>query len=485
MTPVPVRQRQRGVALHPDAVDAEAGAITPTTQPTKSLDPALEWVERLALEVEYRSIASLHPSGRNARTHTKKQIEQIAASLQQFGFVNPILVGPDGEVVAGHGRLAAAERLGLKTVPVIGLQHLSEAQRRAYRIADNRLAELSGWDDKLLAIEFEALIELETTFEIEVTGFDMGVIDTVITAGQQPEPADPADAVEEPKGPAVTEPGDLWLLGPHRLLCADAREKASFETLMAGASAQMVFTDPPYNVPIDGHVSGLGKVKHREFVMASGEMSEAEFTLFLTTVLRNLASSSMDGAIHYVCMDWRHIREVLTAGAAAYTELKNLCVWMKDNAGMGSFYRAQHELVFAFKSGTAPHINNFKLGETGRHRSNVWRYAGVNTLKRGRDDELAMHPTVKPMALVIDAIKDCSKRQGIILDAFGGSGTTLIAAQKTGRRACLLELDPLYVDVTIRRWQQLFKEPARHAATGLTFEETAARRHDGSEVGHV
>lgn len=311
----------------------------------------------------------------------------------------------------------------------------------------------------------------------------MAQIDLLLSGQEKTQESDPADIVDEPAGPSISQKGDLWLLGKHRLLCADARERLSFETLLGSDKAQMVFTDPPYNVPINGHVSGLGKIRHREFVMASGEMSEAEFTVFLGTVLGNLATASVDGAIHMVCMDWRHMREVLAAGREVYRELKNLCVWVKDNAGMGSFFRSQHELVFVFKHGSAPHINNCLLN-SGRYRSNVWQVAGVNTFKSGREDELAMHPTVKPVALVADAIMDCSKRGGVVLDAFGGSGTTLIAAQRTGRRSYLLELDPLYVDVTCRRWQKLFGEPARHAVTGLSFGEIATQRLSGEDVGH-
>jgi DNA modification methylase len=289
--------------------------------------------------------------------------------------------------------------------------------------------------------------------------------------------------VEPPRGPAVTRPGDLWLLGEHRILCADARDRAAYTHLLGEAKAQMIFTDPPFNLRIDGHVGGLGRVQHREFAMASGEMSEAEFQDFLRTIFRNMADVSADGAIHFVCMDWRHIGEVQAAAKNIYSELKNLCVWNKDNGGMGSFYRSKHELVFVFKNGTAPHINNFGLGEKGRYRTNVWDYAGVNTLQPRRAAELAMHPTVKPVALVMDAIKDCSKRKGIILDAFGGSGTTLIAAHKTGRRGYLLEIDPLYVDVAVRRWEKLTGKVARHAETGRSFDETAAT--DGTQPGNA
>lgn len=446
--------------------------------------PDLNWVDRASIRVEYRALASLTPAPRNARTHSKKQIQQIAASIRQFGFVNPILIDDDDVIVAGHGRVEAAKLLKMESAPTVRLEHLSAAERRAYLIADNRLAELSNWDQEILAIEFGELADLELAFEIEVTGFDGADIDKILEAGKPAPP--PAELPEdlEPRDLVVSQKGDLWQLGHHRILCADARDLAAFETLLGGKKAQMVFTDPPYNVPIDGHVTGLGRVRHREFAMASGEMSQADFTKFLTTVLSNLTAVSTSGSIHYVCMDWRHLQEVLAAGASAYTELKNLCVWNKDNGGMGTFYRSKHELVLVFKNGTAAHINNFGLGEKGRYRTNVWDYAGANTLRPGRMDELAMHPTVKPVALVADAIKDCSKRGGIVLDAFGGSGTTLIAAERTGRHGYLLELDPAYVDVTIRRWQAKTGQKAVHAELGISFDDVATQRttSNGREV---
>lgn len=238
----------------------------------------------------------------------------------------------------------------------------------------------------------------------------------------------------------------------------------------------MVFTDPPYNVPIGGHVSGLGKIRHREFAMASGEMTQGEFTGFLETAFRNLVDHSLDGSIHFVCMDWRHMGEMLGAGEAVYTELKNLCVWAKDNGGMGAFYRSRHELVFAFKKGTAPHINSFELGQHGRYRTNVWEYRGVNTMRAGRMEELALHPTVKPVAMITDAIKDVSKRGEIVLDAFGGSGSTLIAAHKTGRRARLIELDPIYVDRIVKRWQAFAHDDAVLEGTEQSFAEITSLR---------
>ena len=427
--------------------------------------------------VEWRNVDRLTPYPRNARTHSTKQINQIAASIKEFGFTNPVLIDADGGIIAGHGRVEAAKLLGLDRVPAIQLDHLTEVQKRAYILADNRLAEKAGWDEELLAVELQYLSHIDLDFDIEITGFETVEIDLLIE-GLEAGDDDEADAVPDMDDDVapVSRVGELWLLGPHRLLCGDALDPASYETLMAGAKAGLVFTDPPYNVEIDGNVCGSGRIKHQDFVMASGEMSEAEFTEFLTTALSNLARNSADGAIHFVCMDWRHAHALLTASRAVYSELKNICVWNKTNAGMGSLYRSKHELVFVFKNGTGAHINNVELGRHGRNRTNIWDYPGVNTLRRDRLDELRMHPTVKPVALVADAVKDCSKRGGIILDAFAGSGTTIIAAGKTGRIAHVLELDPKYVDVAVRRWEAYTGETARHSDTGLSLNALAAAR---------
>jgi len=426
------------------------------------------------------SIDALRPNPRNARTHTRRQIKKIAASIDRFGFVNPVLIDADGGIIAGHGRVEAARQLGLTSVPALRVEHLSEADKRAYILADNRLAEDAGWDEEMLAIELQGLIDLDVS--IELTGFELSEVDQIIEkqGRGQASPQDPVDELLSVQTdiPAVTQPGDLWELGSHRLLCADATKTGSYETLLDGDLASLIFTDPPYNVPIAGHVSGLGKAKHREFAMASGEMSRGDFTAFLETVFGHMAEHSTDGSIHFVCMDWRHIGETLAAGEATYAELKNLCVWAKTNGGMGSFYRSRHELVFVFKNGTAPHINTFELGQTGRYRTNVWEYPGVNSFGSDRDDALEMHPTVKPVALVADALKDCSKRRQIVLDPFGGSGTTLIAAEQTGRRARLLELDPHYCDTILRRWQKLTGKHAQHAASGKRFDTLEATASD-------
>lgn len=424
------------------------------------------------LEVIHLPVASLRPYSRNARTHSQKQIAQIAASIKTFGFNNPVLIDKDGVIIAGHGRVAAAKSLGLESVPVIRLEHMSEAQKRAYILADNKLAEKAGWDSDILAIELQNLMEYDLDFDISITGFEMPEIDVLISGpSSKPEKADPLDAVPAVAQTSVTRPGDIWQIGPHRLICGNALERDTYTRLLDGEQAQMVFTDPPYNVPIDGHVSGLGKLQHREFAMASGEMSKSEFTGFLRAVFGNLAAASVNGAIHFVAMDWRHMAEVLEASQGTYSELKNLCIWAKSNGGMGSLYRSQHELFFVFKSGTAAHINNVELGKHGRYRTNVWSYAGVNAFGATRDDDLAMHPTVKPVALAADAILDCSKRKAIVLDAFAGSGTTLVAGHKTGRRGYGIELDSLYCDVIVRRLSKASGLQAIHAETGRLFIE--------------
>jgi DNA modification methylase len=425
------------------------------------------------MKIEYTSVRELRPHPNNARTHSKKQIRQIANSIAQFGFCNPVLVDDAKQIIAGHGRVEAAKLVGIEVVPTVRLAHLSEADKRAYVLADNKLAEKAGWDRKLLAIELQGLIELDV--DIELTGFEMAEIDLLFGEAREVNSASgPEDTVPEPSpAPAVSQTGDLWLLGSHRLLCGDARDQAAYDQLLAGTKAEFVFTDPPDTIAIAGHVSGLGRGHHRES-MGCGEMSEAGFTAFLKTVFALLAANSIDGSIHQICMDWRSIWEMLHAGRSVYSELKNLCVWNKSNAGSGSLYRSKHELVFVWKSGTAARLNNSELGQHGRHRSNVWDYPGVNAMRVGRLEQL--DPTIKPVALVADAIKDCACRGGLVLDPFCGSGTILIAAERTGRKARALEIDPAYVDVAVRRWQGYTGKLAILSASGETFETTAERR---------
>jgi DNA modification methylase len=428
------------------------------------------------LKIIYQQLDELKLDPGNPRVHTKRQIGQIASSIRIFGFNVPVLVDRHGNVVCGHGRLLACRELGMTEVPILCLDHLTSAQARAFMIADNRLTEIASWDDQLLAQQLKDLSLSGLDFSLEVTGFMATEIDLRISSldDMPAQGDDPADAVPEVSaGPPVSKLGDLWLVGRHRLLCGSALDTLAFTALMGQERAATVFTDPPYNVEVDGHASGLGAIHHRPFPMASGEMDKAEFTAFLAQACRNLATFCAAGSLHYICMDWRHLDELLAAGAEAYGELKNLCVWVKDNAGMGSLYRSQHELVLLFKQRGGAHRNNVQLGQFGRNRSNVWHYPGANSFARcgAEGNLLAMHPTVKPVAMVADAILDCTERGGIVLDAFLGSGTTVIAAERTGRRCRAMELDPNYVDTAIRRWQALTGEKARHAASGRLFDD--------------
>jgi DNA modification methylase len=365
-------------------------------------------------------------------------------------------------IVAGHGRVQA---------PTICLDTLTEDQVRAYILADNKLAEKAGWDHSILAIELQHLTSIDLDFDVSVTGFEVGEIDRILQEAADEETDE--EPVEISAGPAVTKPGDIWLLGDHRLTCGDALDPSTYAALMEGKRADVVFADPPYNVKIDGNVCGKGAIRHREFAMASGEMSEAEFLNFLSKALSLLERNSRNGSVHFICMDWRHAAEVLLAGKKAYDTLLNLCVWTKDNGGMGSFYRSQHELIFAFRKGKEPHRNNIQLGTFGRNRTNVWRYPGVNTLSKSGSEGnlLALHPTVKPVAMIADAILDCSARGDIVLDNFSGVGSTILAAEKVGRICYAIEIDPWYVDAAVKRWEKHTGERAVCAVTGQCFDQ--------------
>ena len=422
-----------------------------------------------------RPIGSLKPYRQNARIHSAKQIAQIAESIETFGFTNPVLVDEQNRILAGHGRVEAAKQLGWTNVPTLQIAHLSEAEKRAYILADNKLAENAGWDADLLRIELGALAELDLDFDLTVTGFEAPEIDVILGSADEYDGAEDPP-LDEPPAKAISQPGDRWLLGKHRLLCGDATDTDAYIRLLDGAQADMVFTDPPYNLPIPGHVSGLGRICHGNFAMASGEMSREAYSAFLECVLKRTADHSVDGSLHYIFIDWRHVRELLAAAEHAYDETKALCVWTKTNAGMGSLYRSQHELIFVFKRGRSAHTNNVLLGKHGRNRSNVWSYPGANTFRAGRLEELSQHPTPKPVGLAADAILDASQRGGLVLDPFIGSGTTLLAAERTGRVAYGMEIDPRYVDVTLRRWEKATGNAACHADTDLTFHEMAQRR---------
>jgi DNA modification methylase len=423
-------------------------------------------------------IGSIRRNPRNARTHSKKQIRQIANSIREFGFGSPLLIDEDGVLLAGHGRLAAAELLGLTALPVVVMSGLTEAKKRAFVLADNRLPESAGWDRELLSIEIPEVIEALRSENIEpsVLGFEPTEIDQLATDFAVEQPTEEELPIRVPER-AVSRRGDHWRLGDHRLMCGDARDAATVRSLMGGQCASMVFADPPYNVRIRD-VVGRGKISHNEFEMASGEMTSAEFRAFLSITLGLALNHSLQGAVHFVAMDWRHVSDLVEAGKNIYSELLNICCWVKTNAGQGSFYRSQHEMIAVFRVGDAKHLNNIELGRHGRNRTNVWRYAGVNTFRSGRMKDLRSHPTVKPVAMVKDAILDVTRRHEIVLDPFCGSGTTILAAEQVGRRAYGLEIAPGYVDVAIDRWQAVTKKDAVCLATGLTFEEIAERRKD-------
>ena len=427
--------------------------------------------------VTYRRPADLVAYKRNARKHPERQQVALEASIRQFGFNAPVLIAVDGEIIAGHARVEAAKRVGLNEIPTISADHLSPAQVKAYRLADNRLPELATWDMDALIVEIEEIISLDE-IQVESIGWSSAEMDSLFS---QAEPdaklaADPADQQPSPPVDAVANPGDLWLLGRHRLLCGSALESSSWARLVNGGTAAMIFTDPPYNVPITGHVSGLGKVQHAEFAQASGEMSRDEFTTFLTQSLAAMLPHVVDGAVVDLCMDWRHLRELLAAIDNNALSMLNMCCWNKTNGGMGSLYRSKHELIAIAKKGRAPHINNVELGKHGRYRTNVWDYAGVNSFGASRMKDLADHPTVKPIALVADAIRDVTHQGDIVLDAFMGSGTTLLAAERTGRVGYGTEIEPRYIDVAITRWQQMTGKAATLDGDGRTWAEVAAER---------
>jgi DNA modification methylase len=432
-------------------------------------------IQRPQLSIVYMTISALVENSQNARTHSKRQIRKIAASIRRFGFINPVIIDRDNKIIAGHGRVQAAKLISIEKVPTILLENLTPEEIRAYVLADNRLAEESGWDPEILAIELQHLAEIDE-FDVTITGFDIGEIDSIVEATRSVPDEDEVVQINETAQP-ITQPNDLWKLGRHRLLCGDALLASSFTKLMGSRRANLVFIDPPYNLRIDGNVCGKGSIHHREFAMASGEMSPTEYIAFLTTTVRLLSRFSSSGSVHYICADWRHVGELLAAGNQVYSELLNLCVWVKNNGGMGSLYRSQHELIFVFKNGKGRHRNNVMLGKYQRNRTNVWEYPGVNSLSRQGDEGnlLALHPTCKPVNLVADALLDCSARGDIILDSFLGSGTTLIASERVGRVCYGMELDARYVDVAIRRWQKHTGDRAIHAETGEPFDERAAQ----------
>ena len=426
------------------------------------------------LKIEYRSPGSLTPYANNARKHPKAQIKQIADSIKAFGWVNPLIIDADGGVLCGHGRLEAALSIGCTEVPTITLDQLSEADRRAYIIADNAIAEKSGWMNSTLSSELSGLAEIG--YELELTGLDEVRIEALLSFDDD-DGAGKNDDVELPEIPnvPVSRLGDIWQIGGHRLIVGDARDPAVYERLLGDERVQMIITDPPYGCRIEGNVSGGGKKVHSDFVAGAGETSLVEFgQTLIRPALKAMATTCSPGAIAFVFTDWRAAPYMLDAAAGVFDEVKQLVVWAKTNGGQGAFYRSAHELIYVFKVSPGKHINNFGLGKGGRYRTNVWTYPGANVFRTGRMKDLNDHPTVKNRKMIADAILDCSKRGGIVLDPFLGSGTLLCAAERTGRLGRGVELDPKYADVAIRRTEQ---ETGKVATLGgVPFADVAATR---------
>lgn len=458
-------------------IEAMYGSVPSKLEGPKDCPPHLG-------DIVYRVPSDLQPWPNNPRKHSDRQKAKLKASIRKFGFTSVVVIDELAMVLSGHCRVEVSVEMGLPTIPTRTIFGLSEDSKRAYVLADNKTAELARWDNTLLKSEIELLIRAD--FEIETTGFSTAEIDLMFDDPAAPQGSDPDDLqVDDISKEVISRKGDHWQLGSHRLLCGDALDPNSYQAVMQGDLAQLVISDVPYNVKINGHVSGKGKAKHAEFLQASGEMSSQEFTSFLNAAFAQTHACSQDGAIHFYFIDWRHIRELQDAAQPLFGTPRQLCVWVKDNGGMGTFYRSQHELVFAFKKGEAPHINNFELGQHGRYRTNVWEYAGANSFQGEGHELLAVHPTVKPVSLIADALRDCSHRKGVVLDPFAGSGTILVAAERTGRHARAIELYPQYVDVAVMRWQRATGKKAILSATGQTWSQVRAERlSESTEVCH-
>lgn len=447
--------------------------------PVHAAAPSPKTIEAAAPILKRLPLGDLKCRQREVRKHTEHQLTKLAQAIRQFGFLSPIVVDTNLTILAGHARYAAALKAGLQDVPVVLASHLSETQKRGFILADNKLAELAVWDLDVLRIELTELSKLDLDFSLDATGFSTPEIDVILASDKD---AEREESMPEVSAVATTRPGDLWRLGKHSLYCGDAREEHSYAILLNGAKSILVVTDPPYNVKVDGHVGGRGKIKHREFAMASGEMTDDEFIRFLHTVCTQLKAHSTDGSLQYIFMDHRHIDQLLAACKAIYNERVNILVWKKSNAGMGALYRSQHEFIFVYKNGIGRHINNVELGAYGRNRTNVLEYPGANTFRAGRQDELSRHPTPKTVELIADLIRDASNRGDLVLDCFAGGGTIFIAAEKTHRVAAGIEIDPIYCDVSIERWQGYTGQHAIHVATGKTFDILKRERSDGAAI---
>ncbi len=434
----------------------------------------------IRLQIEYVGIDTVGAAVRQIRRHSPKKIGQMAASIRRLGCLSSLIIDRNGRLIDGHAVWAACREAGLREVPVVRLDHLTEAEVSAAKLALNAFTLKGEWDWSAVSAEFELIETAEVDFDLAITGFDTPKIDWIMAeaaAVSANDAADPDDEPVEPDDhPLVTQAGDLWRIGDHRLICGDARDPDLYARLMQGTKARMVFNDVPYNVLIAGFVSGLGKKKHANFAMASGEMSAAQFTDFQATVNARAIAHSMDGSVHFLCIDYRHLREMLDAGEAHYSQLLNVLVWNKQTGGMGSLYRMAHELIFVWKAGSGPHVNNIELGKHGRYRTNVLDYPGMAQFGRERQEALAVHPTVKPVALVYDLILDVSHRGDVVLDPFSGSGTTILAAHRAGRAGYAIEIDPAYIDASLARIEKRTGLGVVLDATGESFGEVRERR---------
>lgn len=433
-----------------------------------------------AMSAEFKRLspAALKLPNRAQRRHAKAKLKKLRKNLQRYGIVSPLIVDTKLRVLDGCARLQLARELMVTTVPVIVVDGLSEAELKALSLALNKLAEDAEWDWDAVADNLKSIIEIDADFDLQLSGFAVPEIDNIILGAEKRGQVDSIDQdIPAPPARPVAQEGDLFQLGAHRVYCGSNFAPGCNDDLWSTVSAQALFTDAPYNVPVSGHITGHGKIQHREFPMASGEMSREEFIAFLIESLKAQIACLVDGSLIYLFIDWRHIEELQAAARSLGLTPINMCVWIKNNGGLGSLYRSQHELVFVYRKGDTQHRNNVQLGRYGRNRTNVWNYDGVNSFNPSRRAELALHPTTKPVPLVEDALRDCTKRRDVVIDGFLGSGSTLLAAERTGRVCYGAELDRGYCDLIINRWQRLTGKDAVHAASGRTFRDLKARRH--------
>ncbi len=423
-------------------------------------------------------IGRLQPSKGHAQIHSAAKEAALSRSIRKFGVIEPILVDQDFTIISGVARWRACRNLGVAEVPVIAVGHLTPIEVRALRLAMGRFPEWAAWDHDCLRVELPAIVAELPDLAMEEIGFSVQEFDGLIAVARE-SGDDPADDVAAESTPPVSRIGDLWQLGPHLVLCGNALAPESYDRLLGSTAIRLLLTDPPYNVPVNGHVTKrIGKFA--EFAMASGELSEPQFQGFLRTVFRQVARVSIGGAIGFIFIDWRHARLMQEAADGVLFEFKNHIVWVKASPALGSFYRSQHEFVLVYKIAEGDHVNNFGLGQHGRTRSNVWHYAGMSSFGSGRSEALELHATPKPVAMLVDAILDCSNPNDLILDPFGGSGSTLIAADRSRRRARLIEISPTYVDTIIRRWEQFSGERAVLVGSNQSFLKVAELRADGA-----